>query len=230
MTVVSEGTLLMGASNDEPGRSSNEGPQHEVQLARPFAIGRYEVTFAQWDACVAAGGCSHAPEDRGWGRGNRPVFYVSWEDGQEYVTWLSKLSGLQYRLPSEAEWEYAARAGSQTVYWWGDDIGIDRADCTGCGEGASDTTVPVGSFEANPFGLYDVHGNVWEWTADCWNGSYAGAPDDGAAWTSGECEKRVLRGGSWGIEPVQLRSAHRRSDNITLRSGKRGFRISLTLP
>ena len=230
MTVVTEGTLLMGASNDEPGRSSREGPQHEVRLTRPSAIGRYEVTFAQWDACVAAGGCSHKPEDRGWGRGNRPVFYVSWKDAQEYVTWLGKLTGLKYRLPSEAEWEYAARAGSNTAYWWGDDIGVGRANCAGCGKGVGDTTLPVGSFGANPFGLYDVHGNVWEWTADCWNGSYAGAPNDGAAWTSGECEKRVLRGGSWGIEPIKLRSAHRRSNKVTLRSGKRGFRVALTLP
>ncbi len=155
---------------------------------------------------------------------------VSWEDAQEYVAWLSKLTGLRYRLPSEAEWEYAARAGSDTAYWWGDDIGVDRANCAGCGKGAGATTVPVGSFGANPFGLYDVHGNVWEWTADCWNGSYAGAPVDGAPWVSGECKRRVLRGGSWGIKPIKLRSAHRRGDKITLHSGKRGFRVGLTLP
>ena len=230
MTVVPEGTLLMGASMDEPGRNSAEGPQHTVRVARPFAIGRYEVTFAQWDDCVTAGGCGHKPEDRGWGRGNRPVIYVSWEDVQEYVAWLGDLTGLTYRLPSEAEWEYAARAGNSTAFWWGDAIGVDRAVCAGCSTGAEDITLPVGSLGANPFGLYDVHGNVWEWTADCWNGTYAGAPGDSVAWTTGECEKRVLRGGSWGIEPIKLRSAHRRGDETTLRSGKRGLRVALTLP
>ena len=229
MTVIPKGTLLMGASREESGRSAQEGPRHEVRLTRPFAIGRYEVTLAQWDACVADGGCSHKPEDRGWGRANRPVIYVSWNDAEEYLAWLGKLTGLPFRLPSEAEWEYAARAGSDTAYWWGNDIGVDRANCAGCGKGDGDATLPVGSLGANPFGLYDVHGNVWEWTADCWNGSYAGAPSDGAAWTTGECERRVLRGGSWGIKPIKLRSAHRRGDKVTLRSGKRGFRIALTL-
>ena len=230
MVVIPAGTLLMGAGKDEPGRSSREGPRHEVRFTRAFSIGRYEVTFAQWDACVAAGGCGHTPQDRGWGRGNHPVIYVSWQDAQAYVAWLGKLTGLEYRLPTEAEWEYAARAGSGTAYWWGDDIGLGQANCAGCGTGVGDTTLAVGSFDPNPFGIYDVHGNVWEWTADCWNGSYAGAPRDGTAWTTGECGLRVLRGGSWGIEPIQLRSAHRRSDKSTLRSGKRGFRVALTLP
>jgi formylglycine-generating enzyme required for sulfatase activity/class 3 adenylate cyclase len=230
MTVIKQGSLLMGARIGEPGRSSKEGPQHKVAFKQPFAIGRYEVTFAQWDACVTAGSCSHEPEDRGWGRGNRPVFYVDWNDVQEYVAWLSKLTGMQYRLPSEAEWEYAARAETATNYWWGDDIGIDQASCKGCQKAANDITSPVGSFGANGFGLYDVHGNVWEWTMDCWNGSYAGAPNDGTAWTTGDCQKRVLRGGAWGVAPDRLRSAHRRSDKITLRSGKRGFRVALTLP
>ena len=230
MMVIKQGTLSMGSRKGEPGHSSKEGPRHKVRFAQSFAIGRYEVTFAQWDACVSSGACSHKPEDRGWGRGNRPVFYVNWNDVQEYVAWLSKLTGLKYRLPSEAEWEYAARAGTSTNYWWGDDIGIGQANCKGCLKDSDNITFPIGSFDANGFGLFDVHGNVWEWTLDCWNGSYAGAPVNGAAWTTGECQKRVLRGGSWGVDPPRLRSAHRRGDKITLRSGKRGFRVALTLP
>ena len=172
----------------------------------------------------------HLPQDRGWGRGNRPVIYVSWNDIQEYLKWLSKLTGHKYRLPSEAEWEYAARAGSKTSYWWGEKIGEARANCNGCAKSAGDQTIPVGIYKANPFGLFEVHGNVWEWTADCWNGTYAGAPKDGSSWTTGNCDTHVLRGGSWGVKPKHLRSARRRKDKNNLRSGKRGFRIAMTLP
>ena len=141
-------------------------------------------------------------DDEGWGRGRRPVINVSWNDAQDYVEWLSAQTGHAYRLLSEAEWEYVARAGSSTVYSWGDDIGSNRANCDGCGsQWDYDRTAPVGSFAANGFGVHDMHGNVWEWVEDCWNGSYAGAPTDGSAWRSGECEQRVLRGGSWNISP-----------------------------
>ncbi len=155
---------------------------------------------------------------------------MSWQDAQEYVKWLGEVTGHAYRLPSEAEWEYAARAGTATPYWWGKGIGKNRAVWEGCGESEGNMTAPAGSFAPNAFGLYEVHGNVWEWTADCWNGSYAGAPNDGAPWTTGNCNKRVLRGGSWGIKPKHLRVARRRGDKITLRSGKRGFRVAMTLP
>ena len=156
---------------------------------------------------------------------------MSWFDVQDFLQWLTGLTGYTYRLPSEAEWEYVARAGSQAVYWWGDDIGVDKAICQGCGKRFKGTeTTPVGSFSPNAFGLYDVHGNVYEWTADCWNGSYAGAPTDGSAWISGDCALRVLRGGSWGKSPVNLRSARRIKDEPSLRSGKRGFRVAVTLP
>ena len=151
-------------------------------------------------------------------------------DAQEYVTWLSQLTGHSYGLPSEAAWEYSARAGVATAYWWGEAIGVRRANCSGCGNSQEeDQTVPVGSLGANPFGLYEVHGNVWEWTADCWNGSYAGAPKDGSAVTTGNCETHVLRGGSWGTDPSNLRAARRRKDKNTLRSGKRGFRVVMPL-
>ncbi|MDQ6979805.1 MAG: formylglycine-generating enzyme family protein, partial [Mariprofundaceae bacterium] len=156
---------------------------------------------------------------------NRPVEQVSWDDVQRY---LKKL-GRAYRLPSEAEWEYAARAHATTAYSWGNAIGKNRANCDGCGSQWDDTTTaPVGSFSANDFGLYDMHGNVWEWNADCWHGSYAGAPSDGAVWLSGTCKGRVLRGGSWHINPRHLRSANRYGLITGGRINYIGFRVVLS--
>ena len=233
LIVVQPGTFLMGSPDNEKGRHPEEieGPRHQVRIQQAFAVGRFEITFREWDACVADGGCGHVPPERGWGRGSRPVIYVNWYDVREYLKWLSNLTKNEYRLPSEAEWEYAARAGTDTAYWWGNSIGVDKAVCTGCGPGMDGSrTVPVGSFAPNPFGIYDVHGNVYEWTADCWNGSYAGAPLDGSVWTSGDCSLRVLRSGAWGTEPEDLRAARRIKDERELRSGKRGFRVVMTLP
>ncbi len=230
LIAISPGTFSMGSRDDEAGRETSEGPRHVVKIDRRFAIGRYEVTFAQWDACFEDAGCSHRPKDRGWGRGNRPVIYVSWDDTKEYLTWLSRKTGNTYRLPTEAEWEFAARGNSTSAYWWGDEIGQGLALCVGCGKGDGKITVPIGSFLPNQFGLHDVHGNVWEWTEDCWNGSYAGAPTDGSAWTLGECAKHVVRGGAWGLQPSELRAARRAGDVSGLRSGKRGFRIVRDLP
>ena len=226
MVVVPAGSFMMGS--DE---SSSEKPRHRVTIARPFAVGKYEVTFAEWDACVEAGGCGgHRPGDEGWGRGRRPVINVNWKDAKAYVRWLNRKTGKQYRLLSEAEWEYAVRAGTTTRYSWGDDIGRERANCDGCGSRwDNEKTAPVGSFAANPFGLHDVHGNVWEWVEDCWKASYVGAPSDGSAWTDGDCTKRVLRGGSWYNYPRNLRSAFR----IRYWTGNRffgnGFRVARTL-
>ena len=228
MVVVPAGSFWMGSADDDEDGFDVERPRHEVRIAEPFAIGVYEVTFAQWDACVAAGGCGdHQPNDLGWGRGNRPVMRVNWNDAQAYVRWLSEKTGERYRLPSESEWEYAARAGTATGYWWGDEVGGGRANCTGdvCGDRFR-FTASVGSFAANPWGLHDVHGNVEEWVEDCWNGSYRGAPSDGTAWTAGDCSRRVLRGGSWGGTPRNLRAANR----LRLTTGDRinggGFRVS----
>ena len=183
---------------------------------RSFAVGVYEVTFAEWDACVSSGGCGrYRPSDKGWGRGKRPVINVSWNDAQQYVRWLSGRTGEVYRLPSEAEWEYVARAGTRTTYWWGNDIGRNRANCDGCGSRWDDKqTAPVGSFSPNPFGLYDVHGNVWEWVEDCWKGN---------------CSRRVLRGGSWKFIPRNLRSAYRDGLTTGLRNNIIGFRVARTL-
>ena len=185
-------------------------------IGRAFAVGVYEVTFGEWDACVSGGGCGgYRPEDEGWGRGRRPVINVSWEDAKAYVGWLSRKTGEEYRLLSESEWEYVARAGTSTDYWWGDGIGRNRANCDGCGSRWDNwQTAPVGSFSANGFGLYDVHGNVWEWVEDCWKGN---------------CGRRVLRGGSWNYIPSYLRSAYRYRNSSGYRNFNFGFRVARTL-
>ncbi len=238
MVVVPAGSFTMGSPSSEEGRWDDEGPQHRVTIAAPFAVGKYEVTFAEWDACVAAGGCGgYRPDDRGWGRGQRPVIHVSWDDAKAYVRWLSRKTGERYRLLSEAEWEYAARAGTTGPFHFGSTISTDQAnydgnDTYGSGRKGVDRerTVPVGSFPANGFGLHDVHGNVWEWVEDCWHGSYAGAPADGSAWVSGgDCGQRVLRGGSWSVNPRYLRSAYRDRYSIEDRYYNHGFRVSRTL-
>ena len=234
MVVVPSESFQMGEPESEVDWRRYEGPVRRVTIARPFAVGVYEVTFDEWDACVSDGGCGgYRPDDEGWGRGLRPVVFVSWDDAQAYVRWLSRKTGHKYRLLSEAEWEYVARAGTTTAYWWGDDIGRNRANCydgDGYGPQCGDSyrnTAPVGSFSANPFGLYDVHGNVLEWVEDCWNSSYRGAPADGSAWTSGDCSRRVVRGGSWSRGPLYILSALRWSTGG--RNDKVGFRVARTL-
>jgi formylglycine-generating enzyme required for sulfatase activity len=219
----------MGSPESEEGHESNEGPVHRVSVRQPFAIGKYEVTFAEWDACVSGGGCDgYRPDDRGWGRGNRPVISVSWEDATSYTSWLSRKTGHSYRLPSEAEWEYAARAGTTTRYHFGNSISSSQANYGG----NKDKTVPVGSYPANAFGLHDVHGNVWEWTEDCWNGGYAGAPSDTNVRKAGDCYRRVLRGGSWVNYPWDMRATFRGwlVVGIDFSSYGNGFRIARTLP
>ncbi len=231
MVVVPAGTFQMGTSPSYEGfRNDNEAPVHQVTIPRAFAVGKYEVTFAEWDACVAGGGCEgYRPDDRGWGRGSRPVIKVSWQDANAYAAWLSRKTGKAYRLLSEAEWEYAARAGTTTARHWGDEIGVGRANCDGCGSRwDNEETAPVGSFQANAFGLHDMLGNVFEWVADCWNGSYAGAPSDGSAWTSGDCDERVRRGGTWTLGPVFLRAGHRGRSEPDIRPSFFGFRVART--
>ena len=225
---IPTGSFRMG--NIQGGGDSDEKPVHRVRI-KAFLLGKTEVTFAQWDACVAAGGCSRKPSDEGWGRGNRPVMRVSWKDiTEQFIPWLNKTTGKRYRLPTEAEWEYAARAGSETKYSWGNSIGRNKANCDGCGSRWDDSkTAPVASFATNGFGLYDMHGNVWEWTQDCWNSSYRGAPSDGSAWLSGNCSRRVLRGGSWNNYPNNLRSANRNWDTTVIRYYYSGFRLARTL-
>ena len=227
MVVVPAGSFMMGSPEN-----ANEMPIHRVTIGEPFAVGKYEVTFDEWDACVADGGCyGHRPDDEGWGRGNRPVTNVHWNHVQTYTMWLSEKTGELYRLLSEAEWEYAARAGSGTrKYSWGNEVGRNRANCAECGSRwDAKQTAPVGSFAANAFGLYDMHGNVWEWVQDCWNATYAGAPADGSAWEQGGCNHRVLRGGSWVSDPRNLRSAIRYWDTTGNRFDSVGFRVARRL-
>ena len=231
LVVVPSGSFEMGSPGSEERRQDHEGPVHRVTFARSFAVGVYEVTFGEWDACVSGGGCGgYRPDAEGWGRGSRPVINVGWEDAQSYVRWLSGETGKEYRLLSESEWEYAARAGTRTRYWWGDAIGRNRANCDGCGsQWDAKQTSSAGAFAANGFGLYDVHGNVWERVEDCWNDSYHGAPADGSAWESGDCARRVLRGGSWGSRRQDLRSAGRIGSTAGFRLNGVGFRVARTL-
>ncbi len=232
MVSIPGGSFRMGDLSGEG--HDDENPVHTVTVPA-FKLGRHEVTFAQWDACVADGGCKvyssddkgYSPDDEGWDRGDRPVINVTWDDVQSFIDWLNGKTGGNYRLPSEAEWEYAARAGSTTEYSWGDDIGNNRANCDGCGsQWDDDRTAPVGSFPANAWGLHDMHGNVLEWVQDCWNDSYNGAPTDGSAWTSGECSRRVIRGGSWYNFPWVLRSANRFWVGRSNRNLPIGFRLA----
>ena len=241
MVVVPPGSFMMGS---EKGRYG-EKPVHRVTIVQPFAVGKYEVTFAEWDACVSGGGCNgYRPDDSGWGRGRRPVIHVSWDDAQAYVRWLSEETGEAYRLLSEAEWEYVARAGTRTAFHFGETISTGQANYDGSyvrisswsalyGSGRKGAyrkkTVAVGRFPANAFGLHDMHGNVWEWTEDCWNDDYQGAPADGGAWEMGDCSRRVLRGGSWTLTPGDLRSASRARNTAGNRYKVFGFRLARTL-
>jgi formylglycine-generating enzyme required for sulfatase activity len=206
MVVIPAGSFVMGSPVSEYGRGSNEGPQHTVTFAKSFAVGRFSVTFDEWDACVAEGGCGrYLPPDQGWGRGRRPVTGVSLYDANGYLAWLSRKTGATYRLPSEAEREYFTRAGTTSPYWWGSTISPDQANYGG----SLKQSVPVDSFHPNLWGLYQVHGNVSEWTADCLHDNYVGAPIDGSAWTESGCDLPVRRGGSMGSPPIALRSAAR---------------------
>lgn len=229
MVVIPPGKFLMGSPENEEGRWNAEGPQREVKIDYNFEIGKYEVTFDEYDAFANATK-RQLPKDEGWRRGKRPVINVTWNDAQAYTQWLSEQTGKQYRLPTEAEWEYAARAGTQTRYWWGDDIGQNSAACDGCGsQWDNKQTAPAGSFKPNTFGLYDTAGNVWEWTQDCWHENYNNAPGNGSAWLEkdeGDCNRRVVRGGSWDDRPRNLRSADRDRDYIGGAFNNLGFRIA----
>jgi len=228
MVVIPSGKFAMGSPNTEGDRFGDEDPIHLVTV-QSFALGKYPVTFREWDACVEGGGCKgYLPKDRDWGREDRPVINVSWEDAKAYAEWLSRKTGKQYRLPTEAEWEYAARAGTTTSRYWGEQIGSNNANCFGCGsQWDYKQTAPVGKFSSNAFGLYDMLGNVWEWVEDCSHDNYNGAPTDGSAWESGgDCSQRSARGGSWFYMTWSVRAATRYSYSTSTRSGTLGFRIA----
>lgn len=222
----------MGSPDPEHVVLLSEEPPHTVKFSKPIAVSKFELTFDEWDTCVAYGDCTHV-SDSGYGAGNRPVINVTWDDAQRYVTWLSKVTGQSYRLLTEAEYEYATRAGTQTAYPWGDDIALNgwfMASCNSCDSKMVIQTTPVGSFAPNGFGLYDTVGNVWEWTEDCEHKNYIGAPTDGSAWIAGgDCHWRVLRAGSWVSRPDELRSANRYSAAADDTAPFMGFRVARTL-
>lgn len=243
MRWIPVGRYTMGSPADEGNRDKDEGPIHEVSIDHSIAVSTSEVTWLEWGACVEAGFCKSAqaldgPPDSGWGMHNRPVINVSWNDARAYAEWLQQRTGMNYGLPSEAEWEYAARANSQTPYPFGESIGnicdfangadlatdfVDRNDT--CFDGFGRETAPVRSFAPNEFGLYDMLGNVWEWTEDCWTSSYIGASNNGSARVDGDCTQRVLRGGSWGSYPDSLRSATRYGVDARYRGHEVGIRV-----
>ena len=226
MVVTPAGKFRMGDIQDT-GRKS-EQPVHEVYIGKHFAMSRYEVTFEQYDEFAKATG-RKLPNDRGWGRGSWPVIYVSWEDARNYAAWLSEQTGKRYHLPSEAEWEYGARGGTETAYWWDNDFLNGMANCAECGSRWDfEQAAPAGSFKPNPFGLYDTAGNVWEWVEDCWHENYIGAPGDGTAWgkeDGGNCARRVIRGGSYTRERDFLRSSYRWNSEDVGRHHGMGFRL-----
>ena len=249
MVVVPPGRFMAGPPTSEEDGHSDEALRHSVTIGSPLAVGVHEVTRGEFGYFASStnrsmrGSCWVREDgewklrsDRGWRSpgfsqtDSHPVVCVNWDDARAYVQWLSHETGESYRLLSGSEWEYAARAGTATRYWWGADIGRNRANCDGCGSRRDgESTAPVGSFAANGFGLRDVHGNVWEWVQDCWNASYAGAPGDGSAWESGDCSERVVRGGSWSSGPRFLRAAYRSGNVAGNRFDNLGFRVARTL-
>jgi len=224
MVKLPGGQFEMGSLAD-----ASERPPHRVHVAG-FALGAYEVTQREWKACVAAGACSDKPRV-GVPNDRLPMMDLSWDDATKYVQWLRSLTGKPYRLPSEAEWEYAARAGTTTPYAWGKEIGVARANCSGCG-GTYDPKLPaaVGSFPPNAWGLHDMEGGVAEWTEDCWHKSYESAPANGSPWQSPRCTEHVLRGGSWKNPPADLTVSSRNFYDGSVRYVANGMRVAVTAP
>lgn len=233
MIVVPPGSFEMGSAEDEAGHTPSEAPRHQVRIGAALAVSKFEATFGEWDACVAGGGCKHQPRDPGWGRGRRPVVNVSWDDiANEYIPWLSRKAGHGYRLLTEAEWEYVARAGSPGPFSTGSAISTVQANFDGTstyGDAEKGEyrkrTMEAGSFAPNAFGLFDLHGNVWEWVQDCYAATYVTAPSDGSSVTEIAGCQRVMRGGSWIDSPRVLRSAARGHVPSNTRFIYRGFRV-----
>jgi formylglycine-generating enzyme required for sulfatase activity/class 3 adenylate cyclase len=213
------GTFAMG-SNEE----ASEKPVHQVTI-KPFAISKYPITVREWNECAAAKACTFTAA----GKDDAPVTNVSWSDAKQFVSWLAAATQKSYRLPSEAEWEYAARGGTQSKYWWGDQLQPGMANCKNCGDAAgAEQPLKVGSFKPNPFGLYDMGGGVDQWVEDCWHKTYQGAPSDGSPWSAGDCSSHVLRSGSWKNDATYVRPANRDSYDTNVRYPTHGFRVALT--
>jgi formylglycine-generating enzyme required for sulfatase activity len=220
LVLIPPGSFTMGSTE-----ISVEGPMHEVSIQKSFYIGRYEVTYDEWDACLAEKRCTYRPDDRGLGRGRRPVTNVDWNDAKTYVAWLSQKTGRSYRLPTESEWEYVARASTTSAYSWGRVFEKDRANCWGCTTEPHNNAIEVGSFKPNGFGIYDMAGNAAEWVEDCWSEGYRGAPIDGSALVKSGCSERVLRGGAFNNDPKYVRSAARFKYDYDVRYPSNGFRV-----
>jgi formylglycine-generating enzyme required for sulfatase activity len=242
MVVVPKGRFVMGSPEDEPGRSMGE-TRAPVDIRAPFAVGRFAVTFSEWEACANDGGCNgYHPSDEGWGKGLRPVINVNWNDASAYVQWLSRKTGKTYRLLRDSEREYVARAGTTTSYWWGSDIALEQAnfDIPISARNSPEQvalmaklrrqTVAVDSFNANAWGLYTVHGNVWEWTSDCAlnNQPAVRRPRDNRQ--GAPCGERIARGGSWNDFANEARSAARIGFASGSRNRQQGFRVARSLP
>jgi formylglycine-generating enzyme required for sulfatase activity len=233
MVVIPAGEFTMGSPPSELGAEA----QHRVTIRYPFSVSKFEITFEEWDLCVNDGGCGgYRPDDEGWGRGKQPIMNISWLDAKSYVDWLSKKTGKLYRLLSESEWEYAARAGTSTTFAVGNSISPNLANYNASIDGSEhpqlnrQKTLQVGSFRPNDFGLYDMFGNVSEWVEDCWNEDYTiGVPNDGSAWLQGKCNGRVVRGGSWEDSEAELRSAARTGGNQDDRFYTDGLRVAREL-
>jgi formylglycine-generating enzyme required for sulfatase activity len=241
MVVVPSGSFLMGSDREEAGHYDNESPMRTVTFARNFAVGKFAISFAEWDACAADGGCnSYMPPDNNWGRGKQPVIFVSWNNAKSYVAWLSRKTGKTYRLLSEAEREYVTRAGTTSMFWWGAELSPGRANYDGnyvlsAGQKGEfrGRPLPVDALTPNPWGLYQVHGNVLEWIEDCaadatWK-DYSSAPSDGAPQDTADCKARMLRGGAWDDLPRSLRAAARNQAYYTTRNYAVGFRVARDL-
>jgi formylglycine-generating enzyme required for sulfatase activity len=225
MVALSPAPFTMGSNNSDP----SERPAHKVALRTPFAIGKVEVTVGQWAQCVKASVCPSVPSAANAAE-NLPMRDVSWDEAQLYLKWLSTVSRRPYRLPTEAEWEYAARGGTTSRYWWGEQMKGGNASCKGCGEPwKAEAPPPAGSFVANPFGLLDMNGSVWEWVQDCWHSSYKGAPPDGSAWADGSCQSRVIRGGSWREDGSYMLTTTRFKYDASVRQSQNGFRVARSL-
>ena len=222
MVVLPTGRFSMGSTKGH----KREQPVQNITVAKPLAAARYETTFDEWDTCHLAGGCTKSALDRDWGRGRRPVMNVLYADALEYTAWLSQRTGHTYRLPSEGEWEYAARAGTLTEYWWGDTMKKGKANCRKCGTQWSGLqSAPVGSFKPNPWGLFDVHGNVLEYVQDCWSKNHKNVPLDATPRTTKICQSRVIKSGAWYYLPKVSRSASRARNDTRVFSYFIGFRV-----
>ena len=226
MIVIPGGKYTMG---DDKGKK-NQRPARQVTIKGPLAISIYEVTWDEYSVCLEEGACKREPDAHKWGKGKRPAINMSFDEAVTFTKWLAKKTGRPYRLLSETEWEYAARAGTSTGYWWGDKLKKKYANCRKCGtKWSGKKTAPVGSFKPNPWGIYDMHANIWEWTSDCWNKTHAFGPKDQSPRTDGNCDRRSVRGGSWYYFPQLAKSVSRDSHPRHLWSYNIGIRLGISL-